>query len=227
MIAESFPSLDAIPGIRVAFTCRVPGLDVCVERDEAIERLAPFHLRARVEAGLGEMTFATAEQVHGNRVAVVSASSGFPVPGTDGLLTTVRGICLGIYVADCAAVFLADRKARGIALVHSGKKGTELGIAAIAAQALCAATGAGLSDLVAQISPCIRPPHYEIDFASEIVHQLTDLGVGEVHDCGTCTASNPALYYSYRAEKGRTGRMLAMLALKSTNSRGMGILPMS
>lgn len=213
MIAESFPSLDAIPGIRAAFTRRVPGLDVCVEREEALERLAPFHLRARLEAGLDGMTFAMAEQVHGNRVVAVSAGSGFPVPGADGLLTTAPGICLGIYVADCAAVFLADRKARGIALVHSGKKGTEFGIAAIAAQALCAATGAEPSDLVAQISPCIRPPHYEIDFASEIVRQLTELGVGEVHDCGTCTASHPALYYSYRVEKGRTGRMLAMMAI--------------
>jgi copper oxidase (laccase) domain-containing protein len=217
MIAESFPALDAVPGIRAAFTRRVPGLDVCVERDEALERLKPFHLRARVEAGLAGMTFATAEQVHGNRVAAVSAGSVFPVPGTDGLLTTVPGICLGIYVADCAAVFLADRKARGIALVHSGKKGTELGIAPIAAEALCAATGAGPSDLVAQISPCIRPPHYEIGFASEIVRQLTDLGVGEVHDCGNCTASNPALYYSYRAEKGRTGRMLAIMAMSPEN----------
>ena len=208
-----FPALDVIPGIRAAFTRRVPGLGVCVEREDALERLKPYHLQARSDAGLVGMTFATAEQVHGNHVAEVSADSHFPVPGTDALFTTVPGICLGVYVADCAAVFLADRSARGIALVHSGKKGTELGIASIAAKALCAATGAAPSDLVAQISPCIRPPHYEINFASEIVRQLTTLGIGEVHDCGICTASNPDQYYSYRMEKGRTGRMLAIMAI--------------
>ena len=214
---ESFPSLDAIPGIRAGFTRRVPGLDVCIEREKALAALAHSHLQAKSEAGLDAMVFATAEQVHGNHVAEVTAGSRFPVPETDGLLTTVPGICLGIYVADCAAVFLADRFARGIALVHSGKKGTDLGIAASAANALCAATGATPSDLVAQISPCIRPPYYEIDFASEIVRQLTDLGIGEVHDCGVCTASHPDLYYSYRLEKGRTGRMLAMMAISSNN----------
>ncbi|MEI8386141.1 MAG: polyphenol oxidase family protein [Verrucomicrobiota bacterium] len=212
-MTNRFPALDAIHGIRAIFTRRVPGLDVCIGREEALGRLEPFLLQVRKDAGLGDMTFATAEQVHGNRVAEVSSDSLFPIPNADGLLTTVPGICLGVYVADCAAVFLADRHAQGIALVHSGKKGTELGIAAAAAKALCAATGGAPSDLVAQISPCIRPPHYEIDFASNIVRQLKDLGVGEVHDCGICTASNPDSYYSYRLEKGRTGRMLAMLAI--------------
>jgi len=215
-----FSVLDAIPGIRAGFTRRVAGLDVCVEREDALERLEPYHLQARADAGLADMPFATAEQVHGNHVAEVSADSHFPVPGTDALLTTVPNICLGIYVADCAAIFLAERRARGIALVHSGKKGTELGIAVNAAKALCAAAGATPSDLVAQISPCIRPPHYELDFASEIVRQLTDLGIGEVHDCGICTASNPDSYYSYRLEKGRTGRMLAIMAISNSMTPG-------
>ena len=220
MISESFPALDAIPGIRAGFTLRVPGLDVCVEREEALGRLGPSQLQARKEAGFEGMTFATAEQVHGSHVAEVSAGSHLPIPNTDGLLTTVPGICLGIYVADCAAVFLADSHARGIALVHSGKKGTELGIAASAVKALCSATGSAPSDIVAQVSPCIRPPFYEIDFASEIVRQLTGLGIGEIHDCGMCTASNPGLYYSYRIEKGRTGRMLAMMAIEPILAAG-------
>lgn len=215
-----FSVLDAIPGIRAGFTRRVAGLDVCVEREDALERLEPYHLQARADAGLADMPFATAEQVHGNHVAEVSADSHFPVPGTDALLTTVPNICLGIYVADCAAIFLAERRARGIALVHSGKKGTELGIAASAVKALCSATGSAPSDIVAQVSPCIRPPFYEIDFASEIVRQLTGLGIGEIHDCGMCTASNPGLYYSYRIEKGRTGRMLAMMAIEPILAAG-------
>ena len=39
------------------------------------------------------------------------------------------------------------------------------------------------------------------------------LGVAEVVDCGDCTGANPDRYYSYRMEQGRTGRMLALLAL--------------
>lgn len=213
LLSESFRALDAIRGIRAGFTRRVPGLDVCLDRAEVLELLKPPQLQALREAGLGGMIFATAEQVHGCRVAEVSGDFHFPVSNADGLLTTVPGICLGIYVADCAAVYLADRHARGIALIHSGKKGTELGVAPLAAEALCRASGSMPSDLVAQISPCIRPPHYETDFASEITRQLRNAGIGEVHDCGICTACHPDLYYSYRMEKGRTGRMLAMLAM--------------
>ena len=73
--------------------------------------------------------------------------------------------------------------------------------------------GSRASDLVVQLSPCIRPPHYEIDFAAEIVRQCRELGVTSIHDSGVGTASDLDRYYSYRAEKGRTGRMLAFLAL--------------
>ena len=76
--------------------------------------------------------------------------------------------------------------------------------------------GSRSSDLVVQLSPCIRPPHYEIDFAAEIARQCRDLGVKHVHDSGVCTACDLTRYYSYRAEKGRTGRMLAFLALASS-----------
>jgi hypothetical protein len=72
--------------------------------------------------------------------------------------------------------------------------------------------GSRSSDLVVQLGPCIRPPHYEIDFAADIVRQCRDLGVSSVHDSGVCTACDLKRYYSYRAEKGRTGRMLAFLA---------------
>jgi len=211
MITESFPALDAIPRIRAGFVRRVPGLDVRVERGEVLARLDASHREALAAAGLGGMAFATAEQVHGNRVAAVSSAT--TAAAADGLLTTIPGICLGIYVADCAAVYLADRDGRGIALVHSGKKGTELGIVPAAVEALCRAASLHPSDLVAQISPCIRPPHYETDFAAGIASQLAAAGVGEIHDCSLCTASHPEAYYSYRREKGRTGRMLAFLAL--------------
>ncbi len=218
MISESFPALDAIPQIRAGFTCRVPGLDVRVDRVEALARLKVAHGEALAAAGLGSMVFATVEQVHGSRVVAVSDAAA--LPPADGLLTVVPGICLGIYVADCAAVFLADREGRGIALVHSGKKGTELGISGVAVEALCRAAGAVPSDLVAQISPCIRPPHYETDFSQEIVRQLEESGVREIHACGTCTASHPDRYYSYRREKGLTGRMLAFLAIRASAGTG-------
>ncbi|HEV2965660.1 MAG TPA: polyphenol oxidase family protein, partial [Chthoniobacterales bacterium] len=100
-----------------------------------------------------------------------------------------------------------------IGLVHSGKKGTELAIASKAIEKMGEQFGSNPADLIVQLSPCIRPPHYEIDFAAEIVEQLRTAGVKQIHDSGVCTACDIDRYYSYRAEKGKTGRMLALLGL--------------
>jgi copper oxidase (laccase) domain-containing protein len=122
-------------------------------------------------------------------------------------------MALGIYVADCCAIYLVDPVKRAIGLLHSGKKGTELGIAERAVETMAREYGSQPADLVAQLSPCIRPPQYEIDFAAEIVRQLHRAGVPQVADCGANTAADLDRYYSYRMEKGRTGRLLALLML--------------
>ncbi len=213
LAAEQFAPL-ALPGFSHAFTTRVTGIDVQADKAEALRRLDAVHHDARREMGLGDSPFITAEQVHGSGVAVIDQPtlSDQCFDDCDGLITDQRGVCLGIYVADCCAVYLIDPVRHAIGLVHSGKKGTELGIAAKAIDLMAQRFGSRPSDLVIQLSPCIRPPHYEVDFAAEIVRAARSRGVAQVHDCGVCTACDLDRYYSYRAEKGRTGRMLAMLA---------------
>ena len=176
-------------------------------------RLSGLQRAALDTLGFAEIPLARAEQVHLNKVALISEAAPTPAPGADALVTTRRGLALGIHVADCAAIYFVDRHHRGIALAHSGRKGTELDIATATLETLLAVTGAEPADIVAQISPCIRPPHYEVDFASTIRAQLTRAGVLEIHDTHTCTFANSDLYYSYRREQGRTGRLLAALAL--------------
>ena len=211
--AETFPALAELPFLRAAFVQRAPGVDVVTDRETAMARLWAVHRETADALGFAGQPFAIAEQVHGNVVARVDEAPATPVPGTDGLITASPGLALAIYVADCAAVFLADRKRHVIGLVHSGKKGTEQNITGQAIAALHREFGSDPADLVLQIAPCIRPPHYEIDFAAEIVRQAQAAGVTAVHDCRTCTASDPEKYYSYRREMGQTGRLLALLAL--------------
>jgi copper oxidase (laccase) domain-containing protein len=213
--AEHFAALTAIEGFAHGFTLRVPGLEMSHDKAEALARLDGIHRTIRSAHGLGAVPFITAQQVHGDRIGLVEATTDNNkcFDGCDGLITNRPGVCLGIYVADCCAVYLVDRAKRAIGVVHSGKKGTELRIVPKAIEAMATSFGSRASDLVAQLSPCIRPPHYEIDFAAEIVRQCRDLGVASVHDCGVCTACDLSRYYSYRAEKGRTGRMLAFAAL--------------
>jgi copper oxidase (laccase) domain-containing protein len=213
--AERFPALDVLPDVIHGFTLRAADIELSHDKMEALARLDGVHREIRKQNGLGDAQFITAQQVHGNRVALVDAATAANecFESCDGLITNQRGVCLGIYVADCCAVYLADPVRNAIGLVHSGKKGTEIGIVPNAIKSMADHFGSRVSDLIVQLSPCIRPPRYEIDFADEIVRQCRAAGVTALYDSGVCTACDLNRYYSYRAEKGRTGRMLAFLAL--------------
>ena len=211
---ETFPALDRV-GCLHGFVGRVPGIELSHDKAAVLENLDKVHRQARQILGLGERKFIMARQVHGNMIAVVDspANSDHCFEDCDGLVTNQRDVCLGVYVADCCAVYLVDRNARAIGLVHSGKKGTTLGVVRSAIESMRQGFGIESGDLIVQLSPCIRPPHYEIDFAADIVRQCREAGIEEIFDSGVCTACDLEHYYSYRAEKGRTGRMLALLAL--------------
>jgi copper oxidase (laccase) domain-containing protein len=210
---ETFPALSQLDWIRHGFVGRVAGLDVKIDRAAALERLDEHHREARRQLSMGEMRFVIAEQVHGCDIGLVDGKTIPPVPGVDGLITNSPGVCLGIYVADCAAVYLADTRQRAIGLVHSGKKGTELGIVPVAIEKMRAEFGSNPADIVAQIGPCIRPPHYEVDFAARIIEQCRECGVQQIEDCCLNAAADLERYYSYRMEKGKTGRLLALLGI--------------
>ncbi|HEY3900065.1 MAG TPA: polyphenol oxidase family protein [Chthoniobacter sp.] len=212
---ERFPALEAVANLTHAFLGRVPGLDVKTDREQALVRLDSFHRDARGELGLGAVHFVCGEQVHGREVAAVDAGTAVPVPGVDGVITASPGVCLGVYVADCCAVYLVEPERRVIGLLHSGRKGSELGITRVAIERMRTEFGCDPVKMIVQLGPCIRPPIYEIDFAALITAQARAAGVQQVHDCGTCTGANLDRYYSYRVERGKTGRMLALLALRS------------
>ena len=213
---EQFPALSAIEICRHAFTQRIPGIDVSNDKPEVLKRLDSAHRAIRKAIGVGDWPLITAQQVHGNKIAVVDTpfKTDNEFPACDGIITNQRGVALGVYVADCCAVYIVDPKTPAIGLVHSGRKGTEFGVVTNALNQMIERFESDPKDMIVQLSPCIRPPHYEVDFAAEIVRQCRALGVKEIHDPAICTACDLDRYYSYRAEKGKTGRMLALLGLK-------------
>lgn len=220
---QTFPALQAIPGLVHGFTLRHPDIDVDADREVALARLNRHFsetLQECLAVDYDEVWFG--EQVHDSQVAdcdpaALPDSGRRTWPETDGLITGATGEYLGIYVADCCAVFLVDPVNRACGLVHSGKKGTELGIAPRAISRMREQFGSDPARLIVQLSPCIRPPAYEIDFAARIRDECAAAGVPShhIHDPGTCTSRDLDLYYSYRAEKGRTGRHLALLGWRA------------
>jgi purine-nucleoside/S-methyl-5'-thioadenosine phosphorylase / adenosine deaminase len=222
---EQFPALSAIGICRHAFAQRIPGIDVSHDKAEVLKRLAAAHREIRNAIGVGDWPLFTAQQIHGDKIAIVDLAGcgGSPVgcedkhfASCDGIITNQRGIMLGVYVADCCAVYIVDPNTPAIGLVHSGRKGTELGVVPNAITQMSDRFGSDPAKMLVQLSPCIHPPHYEVDFAVEIVRQCRSLGVKEIHDSDICTACDLDHYYSYRAEKGKTGRMLALLGINPT-----------
>jgi len=211
------PLQGVFPGVRGAWVGRVPDLPIHGGRDEAMRTLRPHHEAALATFGASPHHWWRAEQVHGTHVACVPnapqilAPDGLPlVPGVDGLVTRQPGLVLTIYVADCAAIWLADRRTGAIGLLHSGKLGTAGGILDKALALMAQEFGTRPGDVTAVLSPCIRPPHYEVDFAAEIARQAERAGIGGFHDDGANTATDISRFYSYRIEKGQTGRMMAL-----------------
>jgi hypothetical protein len=215
---EQFPALSALGICRHAFTQRIPGIDVSHDKAEALKRLDGAHREIRRAVGMSERPLLSAQQIHGNKIVIVDTpvKNDKEFSGCDGIITNQRGVVLGVYVADCCAVYIVDPKTPAIGLVHSGRKGTELGVVPNAIRQMTDRFGSDPANMIVQLSPCIRPPHYEIDFAAEIIQQCRALGVKQIHDSGVCTACDLNRYYSYRAEKGKTGRMLALIGFNPT-----------
>lgn len=217
---EQFPALSAIGTCRHVFTQRIPRIDVSDDKAVVLERLDAAHQEIRKATGFEDCPLFTAQQIHGNKIAVIEAGTAqgadptsCEFPACDGIITNQRSVAIGIYVADCCAVYIVDPKTPAIGLVHSGRKGTELGVVTNAIRQMAERFDSDPANMIVQLSPSVRPPHYEVDFVAEIIQQCRALGVQQIHDSGTCTACDLNRYYSYRAEKGKTGRMLAVLGL--------------
>ena len=164
------------------------------------------------EAGLPK-DYGIGEQTHGVGVAIVNqGGNGKVIPAVDALITREKNLSLVIRVADCGPVWIHCKKTGAIGLVHSGRKGTEAGVVGVTIRRMREEFGSEPSSMMALLGPCIRPPHYDVNFAGEILRQLKTEKVGKVVDSGLCTASDLTRFYSYRAERGQTGRHFAVFA---------------
>jgi len=195
--------------------------------------------RAAAEAWVGAPV-AYASQVHG--VQVLHVTEPVP-PGTwtvgegDALVTTRDDVALGVLVADCAPVLLADPGARVVAVAHAGRAGLVAGVVQAVVGAM-ADLGARTDQVVAVVGPCIAGCSYEVpgslrdevaatvpgaatstrwgtpgvDLVAGVRQVLADLGVTRVEAVGTDTYDALSLF-SYRRDGPVTGRFGGLVRL--------------
>lgn len=158
---------------------------------------------------------------------------------TDALVTDCPGVTLVTFHADCIPVFFLDVRKKAIGLAHSGWKGTYENISENVVKKMKETYQTDPSDLICAVGPSIRACHFEVgepvadifekrygkkyikeygkphvDLASIVKSQLEKCGVGKVVMSDICTYCRNDIFYSYRGDNRKTGRLIAMMSLK-------------
>jgi YfiH family protein len=162
----------------------------------------------------------------------------------DVILTNSPKVTILMRFADCVPILLHDPIRNVIGMVHAGWMGTVLGTVKEAVRTMQVHFGCDPVNIQAGIGPSIGPDHYEIGpdvvtkvrqaFENEASGLLIEnkgafhfdlwkanrlllkkMGVEKIETAEICTACNLQDWYSHRAEKGRTGRFGAVIAMNS------------
>lgn len=103
----------------------------------------------------------TVYQVHSSRAVIVDEPFKQEPPKADALVTSKRGLALGVLTADCGPVLFTDPKAGVIAAAHAGWRGA-LGGVLEDTIATMETLGAQRNKIIAVLGPCIGPKNYEV-----------------------------------------------------------------
>lgn len=160
----------------VAGTSYIPG--GVVRRDDGT-RIGP----------VAEYTILLPTQTHGTNVAWVEESEMERVtpgmtlaetrhlfPDTDGLLTRLRGLAIGVRAADCLPIVMYARDIQAVGAVHAGWRGTLASIAGKAAAMLMEA-GADPANILVRFAPCICALCFEV--GDEVAGKFVEAGLGD------------------------------------------------
>lgn len=183
-------------------------------------------------------TLAGSDQVHGTKLLHVR-QPGF-YSGYDALATAEQGIYLCIYTADCFPVLLFDPVNRAAAAIHAGWKGTACMIVPKTItfmqqrfrsnpDDILAWIGTGISQAAYEVEFAVAdnfsPAHYKatpsddgkylLDLAGANLEQLLRSGVPEkqIETSTFCSSRDSNLFFSYRRDAGKTGRMVSLIGL--------------
>ena len=160
--------------------------------------------------------------------------------GYDALVTRQPGVLLCLSAADCASVLFADESNHVVGACHAGWRGAAGGIVANTLDAM-RRSGAETSAVHAYVSPCISRENFEVgsevaaQFDPAVVHQrpgqarprvdikealrlqLIEEGIrsDQIEISPHCTYAETNLFFSHRAEKGVTGRLMGFIGFRT------------
>ena len=185
--------------------------------------------------GLSPNSLVIPVQRHTDKIGIVTDPSIQSSIEADAIITSIKGIVLGVLVADCVPILVSNHKAGVVAAIHAGWRGTASGIMKKALTLMEKEFNTSLSNTIISIGPSIRWCCYEVgldildaikketenftefskkkgngkyclDLATANKSQATSLGVKNIWISEECTYCYPERFFSYRYYKGLTGR---------------------
>ncbi len=138
-------------------------LNLGMKWGDAPDRVVENRRRLQVATGV-DRVFA-ARQVHGADVVRVRADDALAAVGqieADGLYSDAAGLAMGVYVADCIPVLMADARTGAFAAVHAGWRGTLAGVVPAAVRRLVTELGVRPQDLRVALGPAIGVCCFEV-----------------------------------------------------------------
>ena len=239
----SAPALAGIPGVVHGFSTRRAEHNEFTLGPMGSENPAIQINRARFLAAVGMAGWPVLrlKQVHSDIVHDMKDTSAANEPFEgDASITQLGGAVLGIQTADCVPVLLADTKGHAVAAIHAGWRGTAARITQKTVARLARDYGVPAADLIAVIGPhnavcCYEvgeevaeamndpttifrkpewaKPHLNQALANQ--RQLIAAGIPEnqIVVSNLCTQCRGDLFFSYRREGKRAGRMLSVIGI--------------
>lgn len=167
-----------------------------------------------------------------------------PSAKADIIFTDNPNVSLFMRFGDCVPIMFHDPLKNVIGIAHAGWMGTVRGVAKAAVEGMQSRYNCKPKNIVAGIGPSIGADHYEVgadvisqfrekynhdadkvlqtrngstylDLWTANVIQLQNAGVEQIQVSGVCTACHLDDWFSHRAEKGKTGRFGALMALQA------------
>lgn len=161
------------------------------------------------------------------------------IENCDALITNLPHLVLTILTADCVPILLYDTQKDIIAIIHAGWKGTEAKITKKTIAKMQEVFESNPKDILASIAPAIGKCCYEVGFdvgkyfidkpksytkkdnkyMLDLPYlnqeQLLDSGIDKEHIemSDICTSCEVQRFFSYRKEKGCTGRFMSLIVL--------------
>jgi YfiH family protein len=187
--------------------------------------------------GIDKTEIASSKQVHDNKVLI--ADKPQRAEGYDAIITSKKNIFVMVATADCTPILIYDSKNEAVAAIHAGWRGTVAKIVADTLATMNNHFGTKGEDCFAFIGACICEKEFEVGeevaekFSNELkrfdpvnkffvdlkkanCEQLKAAGVPEknIEVSDFCTIADNDKFYSYRKEKGKTGRMYTIIGMR-------------